>query len=421
MSTRYSVGKRYGRDSIQLGYEGSNVPDDYKVPSCGLEDVDRALFELFNRDLPLIYEAKDGSTKRVPVIFATGERFAITRRKEPLRDKNGALILPLVTIVRTGIEQKAERSIEIGDIGTIDIRRRISKDDPIYQRLVNSLDLKNAGAPGAGSRRDTLERPGRMAGGRLLEPNLGAGIYETISIPAPKFFTSTYEVTMWTQFMQHSNDLLTTIMGGYHNVRARSYRIETSSGYWFNAIFETAISSETTFDDMSDNERAIKHTMTVVVPAYIVNPTLPGIPSGIRRTLSATQFSFGIIDGLPEATPVGNVDDMRLGSRILDQVATVDDPRVAGSVGVSQARQAERSAGGNQVVGTSLITNNSTAVGGTEDSSLKTRSIIRNLTEDPITGQPMDVKIRARRVSSAHGEEVLTTVRKTFNSDKDRK
>lgn len=421
MSTRYSVGKRYGRDFIALGYDGSNIPDDFTVPSCGIEDVDRAVFDLFNRDLPMIYDTKDGSTKRVPVIFATGERFAITRRKEPLRDKNGALILPLVTIARTGLEQQAQKSIEMGDVGTINITRRLSKDDSVYQRLINSPGFQNAGSPYEGSRRESQDKPGRTSGGRLLEPNLAVGLYETISIPTPKFFTAKYEITLWTQFMQHSNNLLTTIMSGYHNVRARSYRIETPTGYWFNATFEADVGSDTTFDSMTDDERAIKNTFTVTVPAFIIAPTSPGIPSGVRRTVSATQFSFGIVDGVPEPESSGNVYDMRIDSRTLDPVATVDGPNVVGSIGTQAVDQAERSAGRVMKRGTAALENSTTAVGGTESSSLLTRSITRKLTEDPITGKPMDVTVKSRRVSSAHGEEVFTTVVRTFKSDKDLK
>jgi len=419
MSTRFAVGKRYGREFINLGYEGSSVPLDYDVPSCGLEDVDRAIFNLFDKDIPLVYETKDGSTKKVPIVFATGERFAITRRKEPMRDKNGALILPLITITRSGIEQQAPKSIEMGDLGTIDITRRLSKEDPLYQRIVNSPGFDNTGAPSSGSRRDPNDRPGRTIGGRLLEPNLGAGIYETISIPVPKFFTAKYEVTLWTQYMQHSNNLLTTIMSGYHNIRARSYRIETPSGYWFNAVFEPEVSSDTSFENMSDDERAIKHSFTITVPAYIVLPRSPGIPNGLRRTLSATQFSFGIVNGVPDVEPVGNIADMRIDSRILDPISTVDDPTINGAIGTARDRQAERAAGGNQI--SSVRVPLSTAVGGTESGSTMTRSTTRKLTEDPMTGKQMDVTIKARRVSSAHGEEVFTTVVKTLKSDKDLK
>ena len=95
MSTRFTKSKTDGV-SIPTGYEGNNIPDDLTVPSCTIEDVDRALFNLFNDDLPLIYQQKN-ETKKIPVIFATGERFAVLRRKRPLRDNQGALILPLIS------------------------------------------------------------------------------------------------------------------------------------------------------------------------------------------------------------------------------------------------------------------------------------------------------------------------------------
>jgi hypothetical protein len=418
MSTRYNTGKRYGRESINLGYEGSAKPENFSIPSCGLEDVDRALFNLFDKDIPLMCLQKDGSAKKVPVIFATGERFAITRRKDPLRDKNGAIIVPLVTISRSGIEQQAQKIIEMGDTGTIDISRRLSKEDPAYQRIVNAMGFESAGPPGSGSRRTAQDRPGRVTGGRLLEPNLSSGIYETISIPVPKFFTATYEVTIWTQFMQHSNEILTTIMSSYHNVRARSYRIETPSGYWFNATFEPAISSENTFDNMSEDERTIKHTMTIAVPAYIILPSSPGMPNGLRRTLSATQFSFGFFDGVKDKKTSGNVDDMRIDTRLLDNVSTIDDPRITEAIGYQVDRQAETAAGGIQG-GTSSINPLTTAVGGTESSSTMVTSTTRKLTEDPMTGKPMDAMVKVRSVASVHGEQVLTNLTRTFKSDKD--
>jgi len=418
MSTRYSTKRKYGRDSIDLGYEGTNVPEDITVPSCGLEDVDRAMFNLFNSDLPLIYSLKDGSTKKVPVIFATGERFAINRRKDPLRDKNGALIIPLITMGRSGIEQQAQKSIEMGDLGTIDIVRRLSKDDPLYQRLVNAQGFENTGIS---SRKQGIDRPGRTTGGRHLEPNLGAGLYETISIPVPKFFTAKYEITLWTQFTQHSNDIITTIMNGYHNLRARSYRIETPSGYWFNATFDPEISSDTTFDSMSDEERTIKHSFTVTVPAFMILPTSPGIPNGLRRRVSATQFSFGIVVGDTSAGVSGNVEDMRIDSHVLDSIATVDDPVTTSVPSVDSTRQSESAAGGIEKRFSSLRPDLTTAIGGTESSSISSRSTTRKLAEDPLTGKRMDVMVKVRSVSSVHGEEVLTTISGPLKSDRDLK
>jgi hypothetical protein len=212
------------------------------------------------------------------------------------------------------------------------------------------------------------------------------------------------------------------VMDGVENcIKAiMNYNIEaaTRTGY---AASEPDIGSDTSFDSMTDEERAIKNTMTVTVPAFIVLPSSPGIPNGLRRTLSATQFSFGIIDGVPEAEPMANVQDMRINSRILDPITTVDDPTSLQAIGTDPASQAERAAGGNQKIGTSMQVDLTTSVGGVESTSTKVTSTTRKLTEDPLTGKEMDVTVKVRRISSAHGEEVLTAVRNSFKSDKDLK
>ena len=42
-----------------------NVEDFQELPSCGVEDVDRAIFELFSKVLPIYYE-DNGTQKRIP-------------------------------------------------------------------------------------------------------------------------------------------------------------------------------------------------------------------------------------------------------------------------------------------------------------------------------------------------------------------
>ena len=49
MSTRYQ--KESDPNVIPGGYEGDNVPEDFEIPSCSLEDVDKALFDLFNEEI----------------------------------------------------------------------------------------------------------------------------------------------------------------------------------------------------------------------------------------------------------------------------------------------------------------------------------------------------------------------------------
>jgi hypothetical protein len=78
MSTRYSKDSRDGF-SIPLGFEGNNIPDVIEIPSNTIEDVDKSIFELFDKQIPFQYD-RSGTMTRAPVIFASGERFATLRR-----------------------------------------------------------------------------------------------------------------------------------------------------------------------------------------------------------------------------------------------------------------------------------------------------------------------------------------------------
>ena len=92
MSTRQTTGAN--KNPI-----GSSIDPDFKVPSCTIEDVDKALFNLFEKELNLQYEL-NGNLEKIPVIFAAGERFALTRRKNPIRDSNNTVILPVISIIK---------------------------------------------------------------------------------------------------------------------------------------------------------------------------------------------------------------------------------------------------------------------------------------------------------------------------------
>jgi hypothetical protein len=89
MSTRLTKSST-DQNSIPTGYEGNNVPDDFQIPTCTIEDVDRALFHLFDKDLPLLYKVKEGMN-RIPV---PGQ--AASRRKAagtvPLKYRGGRLL-----------------------------------------------------------------------------------------------------------------------------------------------------------------------------------------------------------------------------------------------------------------------------------------------------------------------------------------
>ena len=120
---------------------GISTDPDFTIPPCTVEDVDRAMFKLFDKDIDLFYK-HDGAIVRIPVVFATGERFAILSRNKPLRDANDTLILPLVSISRNAIQKDMSRGTSTNQGAPVTIKRRLSPEDPVYQRIMNKEGLK---------------------------------------------------------------------------------------------------------------------------------------------------------------------------------------------------------------------------------------------------------------------------------------
>ena len=296
MSTRYSKNQRDGF-SVPQGYEGANVPDSIEVPSNTIEDVDKAVFELFDKHLPFQYD-RSGTMTRVPVIFASGERFAVLRRRKPLRDKTGALILPIVSIMRTSVTQTNTIGGGTSEVETQVIRRKLSKEDSYYQRLINSRREQNsrdlAIDPLRPDSEDRLrsERQELLTAPEGMQPVLGKNIYEIYEIPPVKFFTATYEVTFWTQYTQQMNDLLMATMSLYQNNTQRTFRLQTSKGYWFVGYAGEQMSNGDNFDGFADDERLIKYSFEMTVPSYLVGAEFPGSMKSLRRFLSAPEISF---------------------------------------------------------------------------------------------------------------------------------
>ena len=395
---------------------GSSQNEDLVVPSCTIEDVDRALFKLFNDDLPLYFKENNKNSKRIPVIFATGERFAVLRRKKPLRDKAGALILPLVSIMRSGITQAATRGSGTNQVADIVIKNKLSPEDPSYQRLINKEGLQNQDdraysghylpnissdysqgdgtLPGEIAKRDpSTEIAPTFQSGRLISSKLGNNIYEIYTMRAPKYFTATYDITIWAQYMQQMNDVLNAIMSSYHSQGERVFRIETDKGYWFTAYFDESLGSELNFDEFTDDERIIKYTISVEVTGYIVNPSFPGGESSIRKYISAPQITFDMtqVSAMPEKIVVGGIPSGKPKDYILQDLNTMDDPRKAGVIG------------GDAVTATPAYYK-TTTVGGTQAG--REPLTVERVYQDEVTGKMVKEKLNIITRNQRKGETV---------------
>ena len=430
MSTRYQ--KTSKPNEIPGGYEGDNVPEDFEIPSCSLEDVDKALFDLFNEEMPLYYKFKKTS-RRIPVIFATGERFAILRRRRPLRDKAGSLILPLVSVMRTGVEQQPSLGTSGGQNAPMIIKKRLSQDDSRFQAVVNKLGLNNqdnlassghvageslsgkraTAEPGTFAVRNGANVPSReLQSGKVLSPNLGMNVYEIIQMPPVKYFQATYDVTFWAQYMQQMNDMLTATMISPQNYPGRCFRIESKKGYWFSAFVDTALNSGVNFDDFSDDERIIRYNFTINVVGYVIAPEFPGAKVPLRRFLSAPNLSFDTSQiSLPMVTAApGNVKSGDPSDYVLSDIMTDGSPVPSQAMGTSQAANIAAMAG-ELLPGSSAMASQvaqSVAIGGFEKtSSTGAQPLLLKVFKDPFTGKLKREMLKISPGNRKKGETVF--------------
>ena len=139
--------KNPAKRTVISKFKGENLPSDFNFPSFGIEDIDRAVFNLFDKKLNFQITQKNKISK-IPVVFAAGERFALTRRKNPIRDKNNTLILPLISIMRGDINFSpdlggSKTAIAPREQESYIIKKRLSEKDRKYQNIINKQSIKN--------------------------------------------------------------------------------------------------------------------------------------------------------------------------------------------------------------------------------------------------------------------------------------
>ncbi len=311
MTTRQNIPPvEPGVEQLPNGYAGSDQPSDYFIPPCGIEDVDVALFNLFDTEIGfvttrLVNGANGPVNVSKPIVFfATGERFAIVKRLRPVRDRNGALMLPAISIRRTAINQSQTDMNNRGmnqTTGELTIKRRLDPKDRNYQNFINKSLLKNADLPTTERVTGETATDTSVRQGMLLDPKFGNNVFEIITIPQPQFYSATYEVVFWTSFTQHMSYLIETMLSS-QLPQGKMFKLTTDKGYWFVGYVDDSIQSQENFDDFTEKERIVRYSFTMRVDAFLLAPNGPGNPVPFRRYLSATQVSFEVVDDSPPIT-----------------------------------------------------------------------------------------------------------------------
>lgn len=294
---------------LQSGYE-EQVATDFYIPPCGLEDCDKTLFKLFDKTIGFTVRNIWSMNKAVEipkplVIFATGERFAATKKSHPPLDKNRNLLLPAISIRRTDISQTYEdRQRGMNQTtGITTIKRRLDHSDRDYQNYINKLALNHMTlTPTVSTNRSEdsdravdqrISQLEETREGGLLAPHVGNNIYEIITIPQPQFFTATYEIVFWTSYTQHMNYMIETMNASFLP-QDRMFKLVTDKGYWFMAYVQDETTNGSNYDDFKDSKRIVRYSFNIKIKGFMLATSGDTNMVPVRRWVSSPTISFDV-------------------------------------------------------------------------------------------------------------------------------
>ena len=232
-----------------------NIPGLRKVhfePST-LEDIDRSVYNFVN-DLKLQVQTNKGA-KQVPVLWATSERSFLSKNEKELRDGQGALIFPIISIKRSSFTKSLRSSgVYQGNIpevndekgGALSIIRKIYQD--------KTKNFANADAK-------------RIYGQENYRYDNQKVVFQTISIPMPVNVDLMYEITIRTDYQQQMNELLlpfATRPGTINYVKL------TSGEHKYDGFIQDQYSSQDNLNNFSSEERKFEVKINLKVVGYLV-------------------------------------------------------------------------------------------------------------------------------------------------------
>ncbi len=224
----------------------------YEIKPVTIETVDQAVFDYFDKKIRLATDAPEGR-KKVPILFATGERWKTVREKKAVRDEHKTLILPLLTIQRLDIDRTPGFNSFGQEVPSITVSSVIHGKTPNLQNLLKQRKLN--GFP---------------------EVNDNKVVREYLTLPTPDYATVYYQILIWAQYQSQMNEMLEKIFHSYDYKDSFVLPVDydgkspLGNSYYFVGFRDGNLSSQSNFEEFTDQERIIRYTYNIKVSAFFI-------------------------------------------------------------------------------------------------------------------------------------------------------
>jgi len=245
-----------------------------------IETIDMAMYKYIT-GLNLHTSTNQGF-KPVPIIWVGAERTFQIKNDLTLRDKEGLLSIPIITIERKEMTRdptKAPIPANIPDYkdgGWIPVRRRIVQDKTNNFKSAQNIQ-KYGGNDDVGidekffkQERKFPSKISPMFDTRPLNAKEKV-VYETIYIPIPVYVMVKYEVHIRTEYMQQMNQLITPFISGQSRLgRNSKYFTLSHDNHLFEGFIDNTFANENNTAKLDEEERIFNSTLNVEVLGYLI-------------------------------------------------------------------------------------------------------------------------------------------------------
>ena len=227
---------------LNRGYLYSRKDDDVKTPSVSLMDVDSAIIFYFENVIkPSVLD--NGENIKVPIMYASPERWKAIQRDGFMKDKKRQIITPVIAYRRTSI----------------------AKDDSLPQ---DKLDANKPNMFYTFEKKfSNVNRYDNFSTQIGLLPQR-----EYYNVAFPDYVTISYDFTIWTSYIEQMNSIVEKV-------------VYSEGAYWGDPDkmrFRSSIDTFTDATEVADTERLVRTTFTVTLRGYL-------LPEGNFDHRSTTQ------------------------------------------------------------------------------------------------------------------------------------
>ena len=260
-------------EGVNRGTQVSWQDDGTKPFTVGLEDIDGAIMYYFQNVIQP-YVIQNNQRIEVPIIYGSPERWKSVQKDGYYKDKNGAIMLPLLMFKRNDIVKNRS------------IANKLDANSPFnYQTFTKNYNKQNF-----------------YSNFNILNNRIPVKTYYAVVIP--DYVTINYSCVIQTYYMDQMNKI----------VEAINY---ASDSYWGNPQryqFKAMIDSiSTPVELVTNNNRSVKATFDIKVNGYIIPEVMQKYQANVsKKFYSAGKIIFALETTSNDGIFLGKESDGRI-------------------------------------------------------------------------------------------------------------